>query len=192
MHLEEKTEIRRRVLAQRSAMTKAEAKQKGEAILGRLMSTDLYRQARCLSCYVSVKNEADTLGLIRVALDGERRVGVPLVGGGGKMALVEIRSLSDLHPAPFDLLEPRGPGLTEIPPEAFDLVIVPGLAFDRQGNRTGFGGGYYDRFLARATAPKVALAYDFQVIDGVPADPHDVRMDYLVTEAEICVCGETQ
>jgi 5-formyltetrahydrofolate cyclo-ligase len=72
-----------------------------------------------------------------------------------------------------------------VPPDAFDLVIVPGLAFDHHGNRIGFGGGFYDRFLAGLRAAKVGIAYGFQQGETLPTESHDVKLDWLVTESRI-------
>ena len=72
--------------------------------------------------------------------------------------------------------------------ETFDLVLVPGLAFDRTGNRLGAGKGYYDRFLAGMKAPKIALAFAFQIVEPVPTAPHDQRVDMIVTEDEVITC----
>ncbi len=186
---EQKAVIRRDMLGRRSALTPETAEAKGKAIAGHLMGTDLYRQSRCISCYVSVKQEADTHRLIRSALADGKRVGVPVVRGGGKLTHVEVPSLSVLEPAPFGLLEPPASTGAKIPPADFDLVIVPGVAFDRLGNRIGQAGGYYDRFLPRTSAPKVALAYDFQIVDDLPVDSHDVPVDILVTESGVHSCG---
>ncbi len=185
-----KEEIRRRILQQRSALTHLQVQQGGDAVRRRLMETDLYDQAQRIGCYVSVKSEVDTHGFIEAALSAGKRVAVPRTRRQGLMVHQEIQTLADLRPAPFGLLEPTGSDHPEIPPADFDLIIVPGLAFDRRGNRIGFGAGYYDRFLARVTASKIGLAYDFQILDHLPSDPHDIRLDLLVTEREIHTCKE--
>ena len=186
---EQKAVIRREMLGRRSALTPEAAEAMGEVIAGHLMGTDVYRRARCISCYVSVKKEADTHRLIRAALADGKRVGVPVTRAGGRLIHVEIPSLSALEPASFGLLEPPASAGAEIPPADFDLVIVPGVAFDRLGNRIGQAGGYYDRFLPLTSAPKVALAYDFQIAEDLPVDAHDVPVDILVTESGVHSCG---
>jgi 5-formyltetrahydrofolate cyclo-ligase len=104
------------------------------------------------------------------------------------MGFQEILSLDNLQSARFGLLEPeRDVGLM-VEPDDLDLVIVPGVAFDRRGNRLGFGGGYYDRFFERCNATRVGLAYAFQVVDDIPAEDHDVKIDWLVTEDEVILC----
>lgn len=97
-----------------------------------------------------------------------------------------------LMPGAFGILEPsaahgavRLEALHEI-----DLIIVPGLAFDRKGHRLGYGGGYYDRLLAELDATKMALAFAAQIVEAVPAEAHDERVDFVVTEEEIIACRE--
>ena len=77
-------------------------------------------------------------------------------------------------------------------PESFDLVIVPGVAFDRQGGRLGYGKGYYDRFLDQSHAFRLALAFDFQLLETVPTEIHDVPMDGILTENGFYFCGDSQ
>ena len=185
----QKQDIRRRMLKQRFALTPSQVQEVGDAVRNRLVETDLYGRARCLGCYVSVKNEVDTHRLIQVALEGGKRVGVPVTRKKQSLVHLEIHTLSGLRSGPFGLLEPAGGDRIEIPPGDFDLMLVPGAAFDRRGNRIGFGAGYYDRFLARTSAPKVGLAYAFQVLGRLPAALHDIRLDYLVTETAVYTCG---
>ena len=187
----DKAHFRRLMHRQRLALTSREVSEMGNAVRRRLLGMDIYGQARCISSYISVKNEVDTHGLIQATLEGGKCIGVPLTGKGGQMRHCRIASLSELKPAAFGLLEPS-PEAEEIQAEAFDLILVPGLAFDREGNRIGFGAGYYDRFLARTNAPKVGLAYDSQILHHLPSDPHDIRMDFLVTETGVCVCNKSE
>ncbi len=187
-----KEDIRQRIHQQRLALSAADVRRRGDTVRGRLVGMDLYGRAGCLGCYASVKNEVDTHRLIQAALDEGKRVGVPATQEKGVMTHLEIHTFSSLRPGPFGLLEPGGTGRVEIPPGELDLVVVPGIAFDRRGNRIGFGGGYYDRFLVRTAAPKIGLAYDFQVLDRLPTDPHDIRLDFLVTEEAVYTCGDIE
>ena len=180
-----KTDIRRLMAQRRKALTPPEAARCGKAIRQQIAKAPFYRESRCLSCYVSVGNEVDTHALIRSALDDGKCVAVPVARKGRPMMQVRISDLSELVPAPFGLLEPAEDSWDPIAPSAFDLVIVPGLAFDRQGNRVGFGGGFYDRFLSGLDAVKVGIAYGFQLGEALPTEPHDVGLDWLVTESRI-------
>ena len=90
-----------------------------------------------------------------------------------------------MRTAHYGLREPVPNPELILPPHALDVILIPGIAFDRRGHRIGSGKGYYDRFLTRTQAVRIGLAYDFQVIDRVPAEPHDVKMDWIVTESEM-------
>jgi 5-formyltetrahydrofolate cyclo-ligase len=100
----------------------------------------------------------------------------------------EIRALAELRTAAFGLLEPD-PSAPVVDPVQIDLVVVPGIAFDRRGNRLGLGRGYYDGFLAGLSAVKAALLYRRQLVDDVPAGERDERVDVLVTEAGVLRTG---
>ncbi len=180
----EKADIRRSMLRRRKALSPLEATRCGEAIRQQILGGPFYRESRCLSCYVSVSNEVDTHALIRDALDDGKCVAVPVARKGRPMIQVRISDLSELVPAPFGLLEPAEGSWDPVPPGAFDLVIVPGLAFDHRGNRIGFGGGFYDRFLSGLDAARVGVAYEFQLGETLPTEPHDVGLDWLVTESQ--------
>ena len=186
-----KSDIRSRLLEMREQLGKGEVRQAGEAVTQRLTRTDFYQRANCLSCYVSVKNEVNTHTLIRLAIDDGKRVAVPvLTSQKGQMIHREVDSLENLEPNPLGLLEPPEGAGAHVLPEAFDLIVVPVVAFDRRGYRIGFGGGYYDRFLARCSALKVGLAYDFQCLDEVPSGPHDQRLDRILTETVTYTCTD--
>jgi 5-formyltetrahydrofolate cyclo-ligase len=92
----------------------------------------------------------------------------------------------DLAPGAWGILEPRD-GLPQIPPGAIDAVIVPGAAFDAAGRRCGYGGGFYDAYLpgTRRGTPRIALAFDLQVVDDLPCAAHDLSVDIIVTETRL-------
>jgi len=161
----------------------------GVAARRHLAGMRAYQGAACISCYVSVKNEMDTLGLIARALGDGKRVGAPVAEAGGHLTHREVSSLDMLEPAGFGLLEPPA-SAPEIQPRAFDLVVVPGLAFDRGGYRVGYGAGYYDRFLAETRATRVGLCYAFQMLDRVPSETHDQPVDFVVTDSGVHMCRE--
>jgi 5-formyltetrahydrofolate cyclo-ligase len=146
---------------------------------------ETYAHAETIGCYVSVKNEVDTNGIIVDALSKGKRVSVPVTGPEGALNHVEIRSLDQLKPAQFGLLEPSHSNTDTICPGELDLVVVPGIAFDKSCNRIGFGAGYYDRYLEHVPASKVGLAYDFQILEEVPTESHDVPLDTVITQSGI-------
>ena len=188
MHTDKQT-IRESLLPQRDALTADEVATASAAIRERLVASPYYPEAGCVNCYVSFGREVDTHHLINRALGDGKRVSVPLCQEGRQLIHREIRSLDDLSPSRFGLLEPTNPDLPEVDPLQFDLVLIPGLAFDLSGNRIGFGAGYYDGFLSRISSPKVALAYDFQVLDTIPTEPHDIPLDAIITQSRILRCN---
>lgn len=161
-----------------------------EAICERVVAWAVFQAAEIVASYVSVRKEVDTHRLIEYALKVGKRVCVPVTKRKGVMVFQEISSLDELKSARFGLMEPEYDTERIVAPEYLDLMMVPGVAFDRQGNRLGFGGGYYDRYLAHCDATSVGLAYGFQIVDDIPTEGHDVRMDGLVTENEAILCTQ--
>lgn len=135
--------------------------------------------------YASFKGEVDTFSLMQRAMELHKRVALPLVWKEEKRIMaVVVRSLQELKPGAYGIPEPVDHGDNRLDPSELDLVVVPGLAFDRDHNRLGRGAGYYDRFLSQvpAATPTIALAYDFQVLESLPGiEAHDRPVTYLLT-----------
>ena len=184
----DKSHLRHKMAQQRDGAIPSYIYRACQAIYEQVIAWPVFQKAQSVACYVSVGQEVETHRLIGDALAMGKQVGVPVTKAKGVMDFQQIWSLDDLKPARFGLLEPVLDKGLVIAPEDVDLVMVPGLAFDRAGNRLGFGGGYYDRYLARCEAMKIGLAYAFQVVDAVPVENFDVPMDWLVTESEIIQC----
>ena len=183
-----KERLRKRVLAVRMGLDRGRAKVSGQAILDRVLGLEAYRQAQLVHTYVSSKeNEVDTRALIGACFAHGKRVAVPVVMPGTKtLAHALIDGLDQLVVGPWGLAQPDPAAATWLPAEArIDLVVVPGLAFDRRGQRIGWGGGYYDRFLAQVQTIKIGLCYDELVLDCIPGEPHDVPVNMVVAETAI-------
>jgi 5-formyltetrahydrofolate cyclo-ligase len=181
----DKTALRREVLGRRAAL--GDRGSRSEAILARVRALDAYRSTRLVASYVGVGDEVETTPLLREAFDRKVAVAVPW-RDGARLHLVRIVALSELVPVSFGLLEPP-PELAKLAgrvvvPSRVDLMLVPGLAFDRRGGRLGHGRGFYDRLLAEAgTGPlRVGLAFDCQIVERVPMTAGDQPMDLVVTE----------
>jgi 5-formyltetrahydrofolate cyclo-ligase len=146
-----------------------------------------FESARTLASYVGVGDEVATAGLLEAALARGVTVAVPW-RDGNDLHLARIHSLSELVPVSFGLLEPpsglAGSRARALAPRDADLLLIPGVAFDRRGGRLGHGKGFYDRLLERAgPGPlRVALGFECQVVDRVPMVTGDQPMDLLVTE----------
>lgn len=183
-----KERLRKRVLAMHMGLDRSQAEVNGQAILEKVLGLEAYRRAKLVHTYVSSKeNEVDTRALIGACLNQGKRVAVPVVMPGTKMlAHALIDGLDQLVVGPWGLAQPDPAAATWLPAAArIDLVVVPGLAFDRRGQRIGWGGGYYDRFLAQIQAVKIGLCYDELVLDCIPGEPHDVPVDMVVAETTI-------
>lgn len=142
--------------------------------------------------YLAMADEPQTDAIIIDALKTDKTVCVPVLGQQyGIMEAAVISGLDDLVTGRLGLRMPDPACAKNIDPARIDLVFVPGVAFDREGNRLGMGAGYYDRFLTRALqALFVGMAWSFQVADAVPAATHDISMNYLLTEEGIFRCGK--
>ena len=186
--MQPKDHIRQTIKLKRLALSSNEVQRRSGSVFQHLIESDFYQNAQSIACYISVKNEVDTHHLIQTALKNSKQIGVPVTDPDGHMAFQAISSLNILHPVRFGLLEPPRDTNAEIPPESFDLILLPGLAFDNRGNRIGSGGGYFDRFLPTTPARTAALSYDFQILNQIPTDSHDIRLDYIITESSVIAC----
>ena len=179
-----KQQIRKHCLEARRAIPPQDAAAKSRAIAHRLESLPIFAGAAVILCYVASKdNEADTHGLIRARLAQGTTVLVPIAEPQGRLAWSQLRALDELAPGRFGILEPRPECRRIIPPPPGALVIVPGIAFTTQGHRIGYGGGYYDRFLATHPGPTVGLAFDIQIVNPWQTADHDVSVDFVITES---------
>ncbi len=182
-----KERLRKRVIAARMGLDRGQAEVSGQAILEKVLGLEAYRRANLVHTYVSKENEVDTRALIGTCFAHGKRVAVPVVMPGTKtLAHALINDLDQLVVGPWGLAQPDPAAATWLPSVArIDLVVVPGLAFDRRGQRIGWGGGYYDRFLAQVQGVKIGLCYDSLVLDCIPGELHDVPVDMVVAETTI-------
>ena len=152
-------------------------------IMDKLFSNQIFKNSNCIGFYYSLKTEVFTSNMIQKTLDLGKNVCLPKIDRESKtMNFHTIDGIENLKKNHLDISEPvNGEICTNI-----DVVIVPGIAFDKSGNRLGFGSGYYDKFLnLHASIYKIALAFDFQLIDTIDIQEHDVPMDLIITENRI-------
>jgi 5-formyltetrahydrofolate cyclo-ligase len=178
-----KADLRAKYLGLRKAMDPADAESRSAEIIDRLRRLPAFGAAKGFLVYIASKdNEVDTRPLIRSLLKHIHPVLVPIAEPGRKLVWSRLRDMDELEPARFGILEPR-PGTRRIakpPPDS--IVIAPGVAFSVDGWRIGYGGGYFDRFLADFGGPIIGLAYDIQIVTHIDNDPFDIPMDFIVTE----------
>ncbi len=183
-----KRNLRCEVQHRLEGMPSAEVAARSEAAAELLASLEEFKQAKVLMLFLSIAGEIDCAPVARAAWSAGKQVLAPT-------ACDNCRKMRPILCQPenaeiFDITHGlRQPALREmeVPIDQIDLVIVPGLAFDRNRNRLGRGGGFYDRFLSspELRAKKIALAFDVQVVNNVPVDPYDQPVDMIVTDKEI-------
>jgi 5-formyltetrahydrofolate cyclo-ligase len=190
--LREKQELRLLAAARRNAEQQPDAL--SQRIWDRLLALPQFARARTVMTYLDIGGEARTRHYVPELWRLEKRVVVPYCVAH-ELRLFELRSMEELTPGTWQILEPR-PQWRARPerrpqPTDLDLILVPGLAFDRSGGRLGLGKGYYDRFLKciRPDVPKIAPAFECQLVDEIPVSPHDVRVDMVVTEKAVYSAG---
>lgn len=141
-----------------------------------------WKQAETIAVTVSLKNEINTGPIIEAGWQQGKRMCVPKIEPEQRgMDFYEIQQFDELERTIGQIYEPKKNVCPLVPPEQLDLVLVPGLAFNRQGYRVGFGGGYYDRFLNRADFSTAALIHPFQLQDRIPVEAHDVQVQTLIS-----------
>ena len=183
---EAKLALRREVLARRDALPADMRSAASAAIAGRVAALPEFAAASAVLLTLAFRSEWNTHPLVRAALAAAKTVVVPRVDRQTRM--LELHSIADpdrdVVPGHLDIPEPRA-DRPQVSRDAIDFVLVPGVAFDLEGRRLGYGGGYYDRLLPLLAprAARVAGAFDVQIVERVPAAPHDARVDAIVTES---------
>lgn len=188
--LNNKRAIREKFKALRMNLTSEEVLTKSAQIKNLLFKLQEFKNAQTVAFYIAKKSsrEVETEDMIKESTKMGKRVIVPIVEAGRKLAFSELRDFdSELAPGAFGILEPKPSSRRLVPVHKSDIIIVPGVAFDLRGNRLGQGGGYYDRLLGelasiKPSPPFVGLAYEMQVVEKLPNVAHDVPINILVTE----------
>ena len=187
---EKKRSLRAAALAQRSLLSRSESIARSRLIEARALQFPPYLASRSVALYNPIQNEVETEAIRDQALATGKSVFFPRLGPQDSLELIKIGSASEFRQGRFGILEPTGErGLGGRDRDEL-VVFVPGVAFDLRGNRLGRGKGWYDRLIKNdlGEATVVALAYDFQVVDAVPAEEWDQRVHYLITERSVVDC----
>ena len=188
----EKKILRREFLGKRAAVPRDERDRISHELIKKFTASEVYHAAKVIMAYASTPDELQLNELFAACLTDKKVLAIPFIIGKGEMQAVEVPSLDALEVGAFNIQTVKPELRKVIKPAKIDCVIVPGAAFDFHGNRLGLGGGYYDRFLPRAVnAKKIALAYDFQLVDSLPTEDHDAKIDIVMT-LKRSVCNEVQ
>ena len=174
----DKKELRKAIRQKKKAMTMEEIEDRSQKLGQLLRASQAYQQARTVYFYLPYNQEVRTVPMILAALDDGKKVAVPKVYGE-EMKFISIENLDGIAEGYMGIPEPVADG-----PVARDknaLILMPGLAFDREGHRIGYGGGFYDRFLAEEPDhPTVALCYEFQMLPHVETEAFDIPVDLVL------------
>jgi 5-formyltetrahydrofolate cyclo-ligase len=185
----EKENLRRYILRLRDRLSIGEVQQKSEDIIDQVLLLHEFVRARGIACYVNKDTEVDTRILIRNALDRDKHVLIPVVKKGDvDLFFSEIKDLGkELAPGTFDILEPKPEFVRPASLDTVDVIFVPGIVWDRNGYRLGWGRGYFDRVLQKMPphVKSIGLAFNLQLINQVPRDQFDVPVDMVVTESRV-------
>lgn len=177
-----KQQLRKDIASLKKSYEKTILLDLSEKILKQLEETELFRQASCIALYYSIPKEVQTAAFLEKWFE-KKLILLPLIVGDD-LRLLPYKGKDNLRPGVFGIPEPIDIETT-VTESDVDLIIVPGVAFDRQLNRMGRGKGYYDRLLSTIQAPKIGICFDFQMQESIPVEPFDKKMDMVITEKEI-------
>ena len=182
----QKQEIRKQAHENRRNQTNKD--EISEQIVANFVALPEYATAKTVMFYVDVRDEVRTRHALPKAIEGEKRIVIPYCVDG-ELELFHLESMDELEVGMYKILEPKQE-LRDVASKRFgakdlDLIMVPGVAFDKEGGRTGHGKGYYDKLLehAKLETPLVALAFDCQIFPQIPCESHDIYMDKVVTQS---------
>ncbi len=196
----DKREIRQEVTDKKNALERDQVEEWSAQLKEKFCSLDAYKEAEAIYFYMSYNSEVQTIPMIEQAILDGKRAAVPIMLKSGKsfnkkgepkhdyMEFVYLKSMDECVPNFMGIPEPPAELITEHPERIADekevLILMPGLAFDKEKNRIGYGGGFYDKYLDShpdTIFHKVALCFDFQIYEHIPTEPHDEKMDLIVS-----------
>ena len=189
MNDNERQSLRTQILGARDLLGARERQEKSRAAMQNFLSLPEMKHWSTLFIYVNFRSELETLELIQSCLSKGKRVAVPLVEAStvSMIPLLIQDPEKDLVPGYYGIPEPDPEKSLRVAAREIDAVVIPGSVFDIHGGRLGYGGGYYDRFLVNDApqAKRIGLAFEMQVVENVPVQPHDQPLDILITEKRI-------
>ena len=179
--INQKQNIRDTIAILKKSLSEEDVAKRSQTICNRLVQTGLFQKAKCVALYYSTGREVRTSGLMDEWV-AEKQIVLPAISAE-HIHFHPYTGEKNLKKSLLGILEPVSTVL--IPPENIDLFVIPGIAFDFDGNRLGRGKGYYDRYLSGIDKPIIGLCFDFQLFENIPWDVHDVKMTQVITENTI-------
>ena len=185
-HTQDKSVLRKQYKQIRNQLTIQQVIENSEKIATSLFETTFWKNSTVIMLYLSFQNEVITDSIYRQGWQEGKTMLTPICSPqDGIMTMNKVASFSQLEQNRYGIRELPTSLQQIVPPEQIDLCLIPGIAFDRYGNRLGFGSGYYDRYLAKISpaVPRIALAHSCQIYNGIlPTDQYDLPMHYMLTE----------
>lgn len=186
-----KKSVRKRMFDKRNEMNLSQVQELSRKIVNTLTKVPIFKQSNNIMLYLSFNNEVDSYELIEYCLGNKKCVIVPYCNKEGKQIIpAKIENFEkQLVKNDYGFLESKLEYIKPEPIDSIDLIIIPGLAFDKRCYRIGYGTGYYDRFLGKVNSkiPTIGLVFDYQIIDSAEVDEFDIPLDYVITERRIIV-----
>jgi len=177
----EKDALRKHLLEKRDAMSFEIMGIHAQKILSKLKTMKSFSEAKSIGCYYSIGSEVQTNNIIKFLLNEKKIVSLPKVSDD-TMVFRKIENVTKLEKGNFNISEPKENCPIE---ENHDVILVPCIGLDNNGNRLGYGYGFYDRYLTKNDSTKIALTYSKQIVKSIPTSKYDVKMDWIVTETDI-------
>jgi len=177
----EKVALRKHLLEKRDATSFDLMQIHSKKILSKLIKTKIISEAESIGCYYSIGSEVQTVELITHLLNVKKIVSLPRISENN-MSFRKINDLSKLEKGEFDIPEPKDNAPVE---EKQDIILIPCVGLDNDGNRIGYGAGFYDKYLENKKVIKIGLSYSKQIVKTIPVSEKDVKMDWIITEKDV-------
>lgn len=180
-----KTELRKELLSKRLKLDQTMVIEKSVLIVDRLLRHSEYLKAKTIMAYIPIKNEVNIKRLIEQAWKDQKQILLPKVDPVNKrMEVYPVVHWNELELGNFQIPEPKIGVIPPFPIADIDVVLIPGVSFDQDGFRLGYGGGYYDRFFDRfdVLPYRIGIAFDMQIVDKLPVEQHDYPVNEVITE----------
>lgn len=170
--------LRKEIKQKRILMCQDDVKCKSKIICQRILDSEIYQNSKCIYCYYPVQNEVDITPLIQASLTAGKIIALPkVINKKGEMIFAEIKNFDNLKTGPYNIPEPT----TANQARQADIILVPGVVFSTKGKRIGQAGGFYDRFLEKNHLYSIGVAYDFQIVEDLKTEPHDIDVNQVIS-----------
>jgi len=181
----DKKQLRKDIISRRDSLSADARKVKASTIINKLLASEIYKNAKHIMLFAAFGSELNLLPLLERILKSGKHAYLPVVDKKTNSILpIEVHSLEDLKPGAYGIPEPSTDNYKETTLSVLELVITPAVAFDTDKYRIGYGAGYYDRFFPslKKNVMKLGAGFDEQIVGKVPREPHDIRLDYILTD----------